>query len=660
LLGFTAQPSPPESPLVSRLYWALPRVALLLFFAALGVLLWFLHRSNLEQQRATLIGDVLWVEQDLRFSLNSTEEQLRTMGTDLADGRVSAANLGARGRLILTTKPWLQQLLAFDTKGALSVVAPHRSDTQAAEDANGISPSREAMKLARSLGRPVYSHTYPVLDGDQYFEVHVPWSRDDEYNGVLVGVVSLRRLLDKEVPWWFAQKHRVTVVDVSGTVLASKSSISEGPATSSYQVPFDPPGHGLLLRITSYSADTGLAQNLLGVALVLLALAVLWSLWALRRHVQRRYAVEAALREEHAFRKAMEDSMLTGLRARDLGGRITYVNSAFCRMVGFSAAELVGRAPPMPYWAPEEIERTREIHDRILAGDAPLEGVEARFMRRSGERFDALVYEAPLIDAQGRHSGWMGSVLDITARKRAEELYRQQQEKLQFTARLVTMGEMASTLAHELNQPLAAISSYNTGCLNKLEAGDFPREELSQVLKKINAQAQRAGAIVRRVHEFVRRSEPKLKACDLRPIIEDGVALVEAEAKKHGVRIDSDVAAVPLTVMVDRVMIEQVLLNLIRNGMDAMGDAAPERKRLHVGAVREEALVVVEVADLGCGISASVAERLFTPFFTTKVEGMGMGLNICRSIMELHKGRLWYERNPDGGTVFCFSLPIAS
>ena len=127
----------------------------------------------------------------------------------------------------------------------------------------------------------------------------------------------------------------------------------------------------------------------------------------------------------------------------------------------------------MPYWAPEEMERTLLLHNKVLEGNAPLEGFEIRLMRKDGSRFDALIYEAPLIDADGTQSGWMGSIIDVTARKEAEEVARQQQEKLQVTARLVTMGEMASTLAHELNQPLAAITSYNAGCLNKLASGNY-------------------------------------------------------------------------------------------------------------------------------------------------------------------------------------------
>jgi two-component system sensor histidine kinase DctS len=257
----------------------------------------------------------------------------------------------------------------------------------------------------------------------------------------------------------------------------------------------------------------------------------------------------------------------------------------------------------------------------------------------------------------------MASVLDVTERRRAEELARLQQEQLQFTSRLVTMGEMASTLAHELNQPLAAIASYNTGCLNLLASKAVDCGDIREALEKLGVQAQRAGRIIRRVHDFVRKSEPKRAPCALREIVDDCTGFVEAEMRKRHVRIESTLP--PLSpVLADRLMLEQVLLNLIRNGMEAMS-ATPENERvLHISAVASGSEVVVSVADNGCGIAPGVREKLFTAFFSTKQEGMGVGLSICRSIIEFHRGRLWVEENPQSptghGTIFKFTLPLES
>ena len=271
----------------------------------------------------------------------------------------------------------------------------------------------------------------------------------------------------------------------------------------------------------------------------------------------------------------------------------------------------------------------------------PRTGLEMKLMRRGGERFDALVYEAPLIDAEGRQRGWMGSVLDITERKRARELVRQREEKLAATARLVTMGEMASTIAHELNQPLSAIASYSTGCVNLLRAGTADPGEIRDALEKTTQQAQRAGRIIRRVHEFVRKSEPSRSRMRLNAVVEEAVGLAEAEARKRRVKIVPQLSPEDPELHADPLLLQQVLLNLVRNGMDAMAETPRDVREITITTERATSSVTVRVADRGCGIAPDVQRQLFEPFFTTKAEGMGMGLNICRSILELHRGRVW-------------------
>lgn len=658
LVPMNLQTSNQRPPVLQPWYWTAPRVAVLMFVLALGTLLWLLHRQEIEEQRATLINDMLWVEQNLDFQLSRNQEQLQQLGQDYFGGELAGSKFDPHARSLLLNSPGMVQLLVLDDGGSLLRGAPGT----ASDDIGGVAlrpeASQQAFRLSNSTGRPAFSPAYP-LDGEYFFDLVVPHFRDGRLLGTIVASFSVRKLVAEQVPWWFAERYRLSVTDAGGAVLGSKSNLKAGRETLDYQIPFEPPGHGLLLTANAYSAATSLWRNLLSVVIIGLALAVLGSLWSLRRHVQRRLAAEQALSQEHAFRKAMEDSLLTGMRARDLEGRIIYVNPAFCRMTGFDADELVGVRPPMPYWAPEEYETTLAVHQKVLAGLAPSEGVEVRLQRKDGERFDALIYEAPLINSEGRHTGWMGSVLDITERKRSAELARQQQEKLQFTARLVTMGEMASTLAHELNQPLSAIASYTTGCQNRLETGDLPREELKDALGKLASQAQRAGRIIRQVHDFVRRSEPRHAPCEINSVVDEAIGLIEADARKRGVRIVRDLKAGLPELMADRVMIEQVLLNLMRNGMEAMQATPTEKRQLIISTDRAEGGVMVGVADHGCGIAKEMAAHLFEPFFSTKPEGMGMGLNICRSIIEFHKGRLWVDDNLGGGTTFRFTLPTA-
>jgi len=249
---------------------------------------------------------------------------------------------------------------------------------------------------------------------------------------------------------------------------------------------------------------------------------------------------------------------------------------------------------------------------------------------------------------------------DITLRKAAEDVARQQQEKVQFTARLMTMGEMASSLAHELNQPLTAISNYSEGSLARLARGAMSPDELRSALAKTVAQAQRAGGIIRRIREFVKRSEPHRRPTAAARIVEDAIAFAEIEAAKWRIAIVADVDPALPPVDVDPILIEQVLLNLLKNAIEAMHDAVVRRIDVSVRRVGDST-AEVRVIDRGAGIAPEHMANLFAPFFSTKSDGMGMGLNICRSIVEFHQGQLVVERNPEpaGGTVMHFTLPLA-
>lgn len=647
------------TPAWSSWYLTMPKLAVGLLVVLLIALLWLLQDNEKEEQRATLIADVLWLEQSFRFHLEGNAEQLLQLSLDLARSADSDKLFDTRARHLLKTSPELAQLAWLDYNGVTREALPsHISPRQgAASGSTTRERTEDSFELAKKLGKPVFSRPY-AAQGEFFFELHVPVYRGDQLTGMLVATHSIGGLVGQLVPWWFVEKYQLHIIDDDSTILASKSKIDAGPVTLSHQVALDPPGYGLALKAMANRVATSTAQNLIMTLIIFLAAAVFWSLWAIRGLMRHRLAAEQALRSEHAFRKAMEDSLTVGMRARDREGRITYVNPAFCEMTGFDANELIGALPPYPYWNPDEINRTRELHNRVLDGLAPPEGFELRFRRKNGDFFDALVYEAPLIDADNQHTGWMGSVLDITERKQAEELARQQEEKLQATSRLVTMGEMASTLAHELNQPLAAISSYNTGCMNKLDSGKYTPEELRGAMEKLGVQAQRAGKIIRRVHDFVRKSEPQLADCDLAEVIDDAVGFIEHLAQKRSVRIEREIPGWRQPLLADQVMIEQVLLNLMRNAIEAMSETPPESRRLSVRVTQHDGLIEVRVIDNGSGIADSVMERLFTPFFSTKPNGMGMGLNICRSIIEYHKGRLWVENNPDGGTTFAFTLPL--
>jgi len=242
---------------------------------------------------------------------------------------------------------------------------------------------------------------------------------------------------------------------------------------------------------------------------------------------------------------------------------------------------------------------------------------------------------------------------DITERRKHEEESRNQQEKIQLTSRLTTMGEMASSLAHELNQPLTAISNYNMGAVAMLRAGKGEPEALLAVMEKAAQQAERAGKIIHRIREFVKRSGPQRQPVPVARLMDNAVAFAEIDARKRQIHIDPYLPSDIPQVMADPILIEQVLLNLIKNGVEAMEHS--DYRRLHVRARAQDAQVEIAVIDRGHGLQDP--ERLFEPFYSTKSEGLGMGLNICRTIIESHHGRLWADENPDGGAIFRFTLP---
>lgn len=645
--------TPIEEPRARMLWW-LPRLAFLLFASAVIALLWFAEKTEQEKQRATLISDMLWLEQNLRFLLGHNEELLGRFDPQRID---MPEVFDAHARALIASNTGIYQIIWLDQEGRIRHALPAPTDTNQVGEGQVPMPSPSLSQLAHSLGRAVYSLTYPIVQDDWQFEVHVPVFRGGRKAGTAVGIYSIRRLLEDTIPWWLAERYRIGITDQANQQLGLRTKVDAVIPGNEYQIPFDPPGHGLILIAAPYQSPTPLADRLLAAALVLLAIVVLASMWALRRHVQRRLVAEAALQTEVAFRKAMEDSVKTGLRARDLKGEITYVNPAFCRMVGWPAEELIGCTPPMPYWAEEYIDETRNMHARVLAGEAPSEGFEMKFRRRNGEIFDALIHEAPLIDSQGHHAGWMGSVVEITEHKQAAELSRQQEQRLQASARLVTMGEMASSLAHELNQPLSAISSYIAGCRNLIATGTTC-DEIDGALAKCQEQAQRAGRIIRRIYEFVRRHEPKSEPCDLETMLADLIVLIEADARRQKVRLVREIAELPI-IQADSILLGQAILNLIKNGIESMRQTPELDRTLVINASVINQQVEIQIRDRGCGISAADAAQLFEPFYTTKIEGLGVGLNICRSVVEAHHGRLWFEINPEGGSIFHISLPVS-
>lgn len=641
--------------------WLLPALLMGLFAVTLLWLPWQAQRMEATERQEQLIADTLWVEQTIRFQLNRNEESLQRIAAEITSGALYGDRLLDRLTTLIRNSRELTRIAWLDRNGK----AVESSDEAQLSLANFSEASQVAMKAARNTKVPQYALPAPPpgLSAPLLMDYHVPLFSGERYIGSLVASYSAPGILDQMVPWWFAQDNEIALSNNDDVVITSRAAGGPGRNVYTHSRMLDLPGVALALRTNSVKSAPKLLPNLLVGSVIALSLGLLWSLGALWRDTNRRLAAEDALRQEVTFRKAMENSLLTGLRARDMQGRITYVNPAFCQMVGTSAEELVGQSPPMSYWAPEAMETYQERFAQVLARNVTPQ-FETIFQRANGERFPVLIFESPLIDDDGNQTGWMGSILDISDRRQAEDINRWQQEKLQSSARLATMGEIASTLAHELNQPLAAISSYTTGAMNLLmrdTSNPIDRDSLRAALEKAAAQAQRAGQIIRSVHTFVKKREPARTPLAIQSLIDNVLPLVELQARQSFVSIQTHIAPSLPPVMADAILLEQVLLNLTRNAIEAMHDTAFERRILRITATQETGStghnVFISVIDHGHGIADEVAVRLFSPFFSTKAEGMGMGLKICRTSVEFHGGTLTHEKNPQGGTIFRFSIP---
>ena len=554
---------------------------------------------------------------------------------------------------------------------------------------------------ARRLSGAAYSASYFAHQADgmglEVMDMCQPVVVAGRLTGYTVATYSLQDILGELVGKQLVRGITLSFTEADGTRLALQGVASRGNRIFVARELLDLPGNTLVVRMDSRLGTPALFPNVLTALVTAMSLALLAVLFLLARDMRRRLKVEHDLSEALAFRKAMEDSLLTGLRARDLQGRITYVNPAFCKMVGLQPNELLNHRFPSPYWPPELASAYQQRQETRLAGNqSPRASHESVFMRQDGTRFPVLIMEAPLVNAVGKHTGWMSAILDVSEQRRIEEISRASQDRLQASARLAMVGEMASLLSHELNQPLAAISSYATGSLNLLrgeieaertsaaqtavcQLADGPAapplfDDLQLAMRRIAEQAERAGKVIKSVHDFVRRRERVREAVAPQSLLDAIMPLVILQSRKLEVRVVIELAPDCPAVLCDRTMVEQVLLNLSRNGMQAMqgaeetpvvGPPLAGRDRVLTLRIRlaasntQSRWVEFAVIDRGEGISTEAAKQLFTPFFTTKEEGMGLGLSLCRTVIEQHGGFLGYEAAPPQGTIFTFTLPVA-
>ena len=793
-----------------RLIHLAPLAAVLLFLAAIATAFWYLRLEEVHREQEAVKRDVEYSQQRLR--LLERQEQFMRLARDISDRDMSPMQFDIRAESLVLQYPELMALSWIDDQRRLMATQTSPSvPRQRAWVADGQLKRGEVLEgfdLARDLRQPVYTQPLSEKGVEPVLYMHVPITPRAHFAGELLAEFSVDGLLRYGVPAEVLAKYAVALFDGKDQLLAGQS-IPERPGLSDrlpwsgkvneFDIPVSPVGNGLVLRAQAWRTSQGVVGGTLFWLVAVLAAMTTWMLIANWRQSQRRQQAQQALMAETTFRRAMENSMLTGMRALDMQGRIIYVNPAFCQMTGWTEDELIGQTEPFSYWPDEDREAlAARLSDELIGSSDPA-GFQMRVKRRDGTLFDARFYVSPLIDATGKQTGWMASMTDITepnrvrrqlsasyerfttvlealdasvsvaplgsqellfanklyrqwfggttdghlqlvvragtpetqlsdesldavdsfaglpldsiatgslaehaeiyierlgkwlevrsrylnwvdsrlaqmviatditARRQAEEQAAAQAERAQTASRLITMGEMASSVAHELNQPLTAISNYCTGMISRIRGGSISEDDLLGALDKTARQAQRAGQVVQHIRSFVKRSEPRRQWSEVMPMVEQVVELAEIELRRRQVRLSHYVAPRLPALHVDPILIEQVLINLIKNGAESI-DVAQRATgnrlvdlRVTQREVDEQPAVQFSVTDTGRGLTEEALARLYEAFFSTKNDGMGIGLNLCRSIVESHQGRIHAENLYNAGQVvgcrFSFWIP---
>ena len=792
-----------------------PLVAVMLFLTAITTAFWYLKSEELDREQELVRRDVEYAQQRLRLRLIERQEQLLRMARDIASGETKARAFNAEAAALVKQTPEITSITWANQRRRIRGAYNSGSATPAEIHLSGEELAHPETKntfvLARDLLQPVYSQplSYQNTPSNAHalLQLHVPVVNHGKFEGVVMAEMSLEGILRYAVPDEVSRKYAVSLRDAQNNVLAGQANKSRPKVSevlpwlsqrNDYEVPITPIGYALTLHAQTYRTSQSFIGNGIFWLVTVLSAMTAWMLIGTWRHTRRRVQAQQALVAETNFRRAMENSILTGMRAMDMKGRITYVNAAFCQMTGWSESELVGQTPPFPYW-PEEDRTTLQVKlQQELQGETTSAGFQVRVKRKDGSLFDARLYVSPLVDARGQQTGWMTSMTDITEpnrireqlsashdrfttvlegldasvsvtplgsqellfanklyrqwfdvssqghldlvaqagqmtpaerissneqddplagfptnaltevqtenaeiyvpelgkwlevrsrylnwvdgrlaqmviatditpRRQAEEQAQNQAERAQSASRLITMGEMASSVAHELNQPLTAINNYCNGMVSRIKSNNLSQDDLLSALEKTAHQAQRAGQIIQRIRTFVKRSEPNRTQADIATMVSEAVELAGIELRRRQVRLTQVVPARLPKLHVDPILIEQVLVNLMKNAAESIDNAQrPSTQRqveLRVSQRQEEGQNVVEfaVSDTGPGLAPEVMDHLFEAFFSTKSEGMGIGLNLCRSIVESHQGRMraenLYNADQITGCRFSFWIP---
>jgi two-component system sensor histidine kinase DctS len=582
-------------------------------------------------------------EQAIAFELQRILSAAQAIAREVPSGTDGLAEFQKRSMAEVRSSPAVNNVwrVGCSSDEVVTARGTYPGAAQASTRAGIVAALIHALAAQARERRAVTSR---IFDAAGRFELMfaIPVSCAAGGTAVLVEVISLGRLLEYAVPWGFAKEADVQLQSADGWLLARRSQNVVGRGIYKARIESRFTDDRFVLATNSIREAPSLVPDILSLTVLLLSSLLILSVLALWHDLNLRTRAEASLRRSLAFQKAMEESVVTGLFARDLTELITHANRALCAMVEASPQDLT----------PLNLYLRREK-------SASSQGYEVEYQRAGRTPLQLIVHEAPLLDGDGRQIGWMGSVMDITAQKLMQEHHRQQNERMHRMARLMTMGEMASGIAHELSQPLAAITGFINASMNILSApGNTPARGRSALALLTNAKSEtdRAGMVIRRVRELTRHSGAPLVKVNVGDLISDLLPLIESYRGTRDALQVSVEEGCP-DIQGDKVLLQQVLLNLIKNAFEAMDDVRPADYLVELSAATNaQSTVTLSVTDSGPGLPDDFDLAGTASLPSTKADGMGVGLAICRSALEAMGSRLRYQARPGGGTVFSFDL----
>jgi C4-dicarboxylate-specific signal transduction histidine kinase len=628
----------------SRWPWLAASLALTLglFVSTTLGWLWYADQRDAEQRRAAL--DVLWLEQTLQRTLETNAGILANWAQDLAaPGPSSAADFRSRSAELMKNQRALIALEYLDAQGHRVTGQPDYAGERPAQLPPVNDPlTSSALTRARALARPAYSAV--IEQSAPLWVLVVPVLDDAGFHGSVLATYDLDRLLELQVPWWFVQRYDLALVDRDHKRLSP----SDGPRPEAmldvHKLSFGPPDSGLALWASPHAkgqASTLLAW--LALAAVLLALLIIWLLRILQRWLRERRAAQLALSaEREALARSHEQlyAVLAGLGASVSvsaldDGRLLFRNRQHEQTFPMAAEGdcCLLRRPMLP------------PPDR-----GPVDTLDAATGRwfRTEQRSIRWVDGASVL---------LEIATDITSEREAAHTARERDELLQHTARLASLAEFASGIAHELNQPLAAIANYAAVADSHLSRQQTPLPTVQDAVARMGDEAHRAGRIIQSLRSFIQKRAVEHRAHRVDDLLREPLALLQPLAQRLQVAVQVHNGADEARIDCDGVMIEQVLFNLLRNALEAVAvrPSPPPHDAVSIELADDGEAVAICVADRGTGIAEPA--RLFQAFYTTKPGGMGLGLAICRTVVESHGGRLWAEDNPGGGARLHVRLP---